>query len=332
MTIPQAYRLLGLAPGASQEELKKRYRQLMHQVHPDAMPGSAAAFENSSGSSSEMAPEKLRLLRPQEINLAYGLLKKEINHCKPQSASVKPSASAWNAPLNPQAYRSREILHYAEDSEGEILGSFCITKGKYLWQMEEDFPLFLLSLYRLSKELLDEAEASCSGSRTRRDLQKLRQQIQPELTYLLAQQFLDCSAILKELAVKEGSVCEGESVYSMAAMLEAKSSRRPVLLKEGEFLLPSALRNHRLFVRNRQGQELGYLSFQDDRLYYIVVPLFEKKKVQVRIQVLRPGASGGYYHLRLWTKLLSQTKQEMPENLNVEIKALLGQYRKACWT
>ena len=332
MTIHQAYRLLGLAPGASQEELKKRYRQLMHQVHPDDMPGSAAAFENSSGSSSEMAPEKLRLLRAQEINLAYGLLKKEINHYKPQSASVKPPASAWNAPLNPQAYRSREILHYAEDSEGGILGSFCITKGKYLWQMEEDFPLFLLSLYRLSKELLDEAEASCSGGRTRRDLQKLRQQIQPELTYLLARQFLDCSAILKELAVKEGSVCEGESVYSMAAMLEAKSSRRPVLLKEGEFLLPSALRNHRLFVRNRQGQELGYLSFQDDRLYYIVVPLFEKKKVQVRIQVLKPGASGGYYHLRLWIKLLSQTKQEMPENLNVEIKALLGQYRKACWT
>ena len=123
MTIHQAYRLLGLAPGASQEELKKRYRQLMHQVHPDAMPGSAAAFENSSGSSSEMAPEKLRLLRAQEINLAYGLLKKEINHYKPQSASVKPSAPAWNAPLNPQAYRSREILHYAEDSEGGILGS-----------------------------------------------------------------------------------------------------------------------------------------------------------------------------------------------------------------
>ena len=60
--------------------------------------------------------------------------------------------------------------------------------------------------------------------------------------------------------------------------------------------------------------------------------MFEKKKVQVRIQVLRPGASGGYYHLKLWIKLLSQTKQEMPENLNVEIKALLGQYRKACWT
>ena len=37
------------------------------------------------------------------------------------------------------------------------------------------------------------------------------------------------------------------------------------------------LRNHRLCVRNRQGQELGYLSFQNDRLYYVVVPLFEQK-------------------------------------------------------
>ena len=304
----------------------------MHQVHPDAMPDTLAAFKNISGSSSEMAPEKLRLLRAQEINLAYSLLKKELTHCKPQSAFAKPFAPAWNALLNPQAYRSREILHYAEDSEGGILGSFCIARGKYLWQMEEDFPLFLLSLYRLSKELLDEAETSYSSGRARRDLQNLRQQIQPELAYLLAQQFLDCSAMLKELAVKEGNVRERDPVYSMVAMLEAKSNRRPGPLKEGELLRPSALRNHRLFVRNQQGQELGYLSFRDDRLYYIVVPLFEQKKVQVRIQVLKPGAAGGYDHLKLWLKLLPQTKQEMPENLNLEIEALLGQYRKAFGT
>ena len=284
MTTHQAYRLLGLAPGASQEELKKRYRQLMHRIHPDAMPDPAAAFGNISGGSSEMAPEKLRLLRAQEINLAYGLLKKELTHCKPQSASAKPSAPVWNAPLNPLAYRSREILHFAEDSEGGILGSFCIARGKYLWQMEEDFPLFLLSLYRLSKELLDEVEASGSGDQAGRGLQKLRRQIQPELTYLLAQQFLDCSALLKELAVKEGKVREGEPVFSMAAMLETKNSPRTARLKEGEFLLPSAVRNHRLFVLNQKGQELGYLSFRDDRLYYVVVPLFEQKKVQVRIR------------------------------------------------
>ena len=257
----------------------------MHRIHPDAMPNPAAAFENISGSSSGADYERSRLLRAQEINLAYGLLKKELTRCKPQRGSAaKPSSPAWNAPLNPQAYRSREILHYAEDSVGGILGSFCIASGKYLWQMEEDFPLFLLSLYRLSKELLDEVEASGSGDQAGRGLQKLRRQIQPELTYLLAQQFLDCSALLKELAVKEGNVREGEPVYSMAAMLETKNSRRSVSLKVGELLLPSALRNHRLFVRNQQGQELGYLSFQDDRLYYIVVPLFEQRKVQVRIR------------------------------------------------
>jgi hypothetical protein len=29
------------------------------------------------------------------------------------------------------------------------------------------------------------------------------------------------------------------------------------------------------------GNELGYLSFVDDRLYYVVIPLFEQKKVQI---------------------------------------------------
>ena len=36
MTRTQAYRVLGLAADADRTEIKSRYRQLMHKLHPDS--------------------------------------------------------------------------------------------------------------------------------------------------------------------------------------------------------------------------------------------------------------------------------------------------------
>lgn len=76
----------------------------------------------------------------------------------------------------------REVLQYVEDYDGTVLGNYCVAKGKYLWKTEEDFPLFLLSLYRCSKELLDGMDEKLQ----RDEVLPQRQQIQAELTYLLA--------------------------------------------------------------------------------------------------------------------------------------------------
>ncbi|MBQ5311865.1 MAG: J domain-containing protein [Oscillospiraceae bacterium] len=43
-----AYRTLGLSPGASEEEIKKRYRALVKEYHPDLHPGDEAAARRMS--------------------------------------------------------------------------------------------------------------------------------------------------------------------------------------------------------------------------------------------------------------------------------------------
>ena len=150
MTRKEAYRILGLPDGAGKEEIKKRYRQLMMQAHPDMN-------LSSDGHLTRQA---------QEINLAYAALKKlPENHpsanqkTKKSDAPGRKHVDAWNAPVNIPAYREREIFHFAEDPEGGVLGNICIARGKYLWTTDEDFPLFLLSIYRCSKGILDETDA-----------------------------------------------------------------------------------------------------------------------------------------------------------------------------
>lgn len=321
MTEKEALKVLGLSPDADEEEIKKRYRRLMMQVHPDIHESSGRHYTR----------------RAQSINHAYGVLKRKMA-CRgagPDSVrkasgtkgkNGKKSSGVWNAPVNPHAYTEREILHYAEDPHGSVLGSFSIARGKYLWRTEEDFPLFLLSLYQCGKELLDEIDLELRRKTPPAD----RRRIHGELTYLLAQQFIDGSALLKEFAKSETRDFAGNSIFYMPAMLEF--SGRPVLLRPGESLSPAGMKQHRLYLKNQAGQILGYLSFADDRLYYIVIPLFEQKTALVKIQAAKkqPAAdkeSARYQNLRLFLKPTDRNLRGVTASLNLQIERALEEYR-----
>ncbi|MDE6847505.1 MAG: J domain-containing protein [Lachnospiraceae bacterium] len=324
MTRREAYSILGISPETSRDEIKKRYRKLMLQVHPDSGASSDESYRYSA----------------QEINIAYELLNAEGtaddlscqaagSRSRKGNAAREKKKDVWNAPLNTNAYRQREILCYAEDNDGTVLGNFCVAKGKYLWTTEEDFPLFLLSVYQCGKQILDE----CDEHYHRGDVPVIRQRIQAELTYLLAQQFIDGTALLQELAKEDVPDEDGNRIFYIPSMLELTAGR--VNLKAGDILLPSELRRHKLYLKNQAGREIGYLSFQDDRLYYIIVPLFEQKRVQIKVQAAekqenrRRNKSGGYHNLHLWIRLLDADRNCMPENLNLQIDELLEMYQKA---
>lgn len=60
MTKAMAYKILGITPGTDFTEIKKKYRQLMHRVHPDAEAFSTRSYDFTA----------------QEINEAYDFLRK----------------------------------------------------------------------------------------------------------------------------------------------------------------------------------------------------------------------------------------------------------------
>ena len=132
---------------------------------------------------------------------------------------------------------------------------------------------------------------------------------------------------------------QGRELYHFSAMLEydkkwiskAHGTSFRTDLQKGELLYPSSLRKHRLYLKNHHGQEMGYLSFPDDRLYYILIPLFEQRRVQVRIRMAAKGRarekSAGCRKLSLWIRLSDRNQSGLPENLNLQIERLLEAYR-----
>lgn len=76
-------------------------------------------------------------------------------------------------------------------------------------------------------------------------------QIQKELTYLLAQQFIDGSALLRELVKQENADKDGNEIFYLAAMLEIKD--KTAFVKAGEILYPAGVTGHRLYLRNQAG-------------------------------------------------------------------------------
>ncbi len=461
MTEKEACKILGLPLGASGETIKKRYRQLMLQTHPDGEAweresyaysaseinqayafltwersggagvrggrgkgagerdgGTAAGEKNRGGSSGRGAGDRGSSSRDGGERRSGGF--RDGGERRGNSPrDERGHWSAWDAPLNENAFCEREVLHNVEDEDGTVLGNFCVASGKYLWTVQEDFSLFLQSVYRSCQSLLDGIDAK----RRREALPGERQKVLSELFYLMVQQFIDATALLGQMAKEKtgaektgtektrtekngtdkagtektgaekngtdkagaektaaektnaekpqeaGKTAERDAkknrtravppdekgsagnvsgasdekedpdrIFYLPAMLECRAGT-PVL-QTGEMLYPSGIRRHRLYLKNRTGQELGYLSFGDDRLYYVVIPLFEQQRVRVRIRAAgqmenrrsraaRTGAGAGrYQRLHLWLKLAERQDGGMPENLNLQIERLLEDYRR----
>lgn len=301
MNKSQARKILGLDGTEDEKEVKKKYRKLMHKNHPD-----------SNGSDDSEVAAK--------INTAYELIMKSLDSGeKKTTVKRRPKAKTWNAKENKNAYCARPIFHEVEDLEGNTIGTIEIARGKYIWSKDEEFSLFLKSLYETSKEILDNARPSLFFEVP----EVIKQKYLADITYLLTGQFIDSSLTLKALGVLD------VDAYKIDAMVELDMSA--TIPKVGSVLYPAGVSNHRLYLRNRGGEIIGYLSFKDDRLYYVIIPLLEQKKAQVKMVVadntLKSRTRKKYVDLDLWIRLL-ETETSGIESTNFKIDELLKRYAK----
>lgn len=329
MTAEQAKKILGVSDGMDSQEIKKNYHRLLHLVHPDA----------SVTRGDHPVPE----YTVDEIRLAYETLcgkragrgkKPDAEHKKDVHKNKKQKENCWNAPELQQAFRSRKIYQTLEDADGEVIGDFCVAEGKYFWVQDEEFPLFLKSTRLCGLELLEQLDREEGKESSLSE----KQPFQAELTYQLTVQFIDSLAALAWL----GRKCDdsGEAVYQLRGMVETGGSifqnQKEKPLFPGEVLYPDRLSHHRLYLKKENGESAGMLSFPDDRLYYVVIPLFEQRSVQVKIQVAEGLPETGRSRrqssqcqkLDLWIRFSRGGQSTGLNSQTLKIEEILEKYRR----
>ena len=315
MNKKQAACILDLKDVSNLETVKKQYRKIMHLVHPDA------------GEKAESYP-----YTAQEINEAYTFLTKNIETDTGSSEDNKQEVDReqvfWNAEENLNAFCSRNIYHTVEDSDGEAIGDIVIAKGKYFWTQEEDFKSFQKSIFQCSKALLEDIDC-----RLRREDNLVRKTMfQAELTFLLAGQFVNSSNKLDSILGKPD-----KGIYYVPAMLEAEYV---INIAPGALLYPKRINNHRIYVGDSE-KEIGYISFDDDRLYFAIIPLAEQKILQYKLRVAdkknentgrrksrTAKKSKAYIMVDMWVRFRDDIDIGLPDSVNNRIEEILKEYSK----
>lgn len=354
MNLQQARRILGITPEDDKTAIKKKYRRLMGQFHPDAQAG-------------ESALDSIR--RAQEINEAYEYLKKHTGIFQSSAATEKgsrrttsekgaksvwkdrpPKKPEWTGRTNEKAFCERNVYQrYSMEVEVEVPTDklyYRVARGRYLWDpATEDFTLFVTSLHHATKELLEQAEERAAKKRVQgmhaqatgyRNPEVDRFQIQSKLFYHLSAQFADPVQILGRIAKPERTDESGRQIYhfhtSLGADATQTSYRGLTALQTGDVIYPLTFQENRILVCREKTYPLGHLFFEDDRLYFCVIPLLQEKLAQVqmkvrKVQVLRKTHP---YKAKVDIDLYFRTEKEITgykgRDRNLEIAEILNDY------
>ena len=105
------YEVLGVSPSASDEEIKRAYRELAKKYHPD---------NYANNPLSELASEKMK-----EINEAYDTILKNRAGGASSSSSYSSSASSGDENLD----RARDFIRSGQYGEAEVLLRRCTVRN-----------------------------------------------------------------------------------------------------------------------------------------------------------------------------------------------------------
>ncbi len=322
MNLEDAIEILEVEAGDGKPEIRKKYRSLMRRFHPDVL-----------GSD---RPEQIQ--RAQEMNEAYRLLmEQDLSLLRMRRKKRKWQ---WTGTINEQAFCERNVyLYYSMEVEGEHL-YYQAVRGKYLWDPdEEEFRLFMTSLHHASRELLEQVERKrgFAGADDIRHRER-RFKIQAELFHLLTQQFIDPVQALKKVEKPKMTDKDGREIYRFRAWVgvEEPAIRTARILKKGDLLYPKAFQGHQILVKSGEGVTLGHLSFDEDYLYFCMIPLLRQKCAKIRMHVRDVKMQGARPYrakvdLDFYFRLEKEAEAYRQMDANEEIRNVLSDYAKEDW-
>ena len=270
MNLEQARRLLQVTKEDDITVIKRKYHRLIGAYHPDAIGSERVEYVG----------------RAQEINEAYRLLKEHNGTLEPTKGRT-----VWQGIVNEKACCDRNIyVYYSMEAVEEQL-YYQAARGKYMWDpVEEEFELFLASIHHATKELLDHVEEKAAGTWCGELVPETEKFVfQAQLFSCLAMQFIDPVKTLHRLASPNEIDEQGREIYHFRAFLGGRgigeSWKTLSELKPGDFVYPASFQGNKIVVEDRQKRSLGYLSLEDDQLYFCIVPLLKKRLAQVKLKI-----------------------------------------------
>lgn len=319
MDTEKAKKVLELSHINEKREIRQNYRRLMRKYHPDVL--------------GEYGPEQTQ--RVQELIEAYNLLIKQ-----PEKAFhhiYRRDRWKWAGIINEKAFCDRNIyLFYTLETEEEPY--YRTARGKYMWDPdEEDFRLFLISLRHASKTLLEQVEAKCGCYELDQEVKMLHFQTESKLFHLLAQQFVDPLSVLKKMNTPVTTDQKQREIYHFRAWIKAENqdpgnAMMKDLIKGGT-LYPKKFQGYRILVENVEKQMLGHLSFDEDYLYFCVIPLLKQKCGQIKMKVRDIKSSRSWkkpemkIDVDFYFRVENHICQNQSSELNEKIRTLLEKYR-----
>lgn len=108
MTIQQAYKIFDVKFNITTIDLKKRYRKLMHKVHPDVVLDKQNIYQYSAYEINEAYTILSEQADGKNIRYNYRGQNSDYHQCKEESQEYR-----WTAPENEYAYCQRNVYHYA---------------------------------------------------------------------------------------------------------------------------------------------------------------------------------------------------------------------------
>ena len=248
MDINEAYRILGASRSDDENSIKKKYKRLLFVHHPDAK---SHRGETSDDDMAAKIIEAYRLIRKGE-----GI---EVEQTE---------AYGWEAVVNEMAFSDRAVYVQYKIYDDEDLPLSKVAQGKYIWDPDlEDFPFFSKSVFEAARDAVSE----------NRD--HLAPDTLIEVFHLMMQEYVfpaDSARKLGKITKTDGLTKD----FEFTGYIKLNPGNKGEVFQEGA-PIDIYLSDNKVVAQNLvTGTFLGDISFDEDSLYYVILPLLEEPEVK----------------------------------------------------